>query len=61
MKKNDILDKISPDEALEILRQITKNDNDLKKNIKGSETFPCSDSLFTYLCTSRPFDLVNPE
>jgi len=33
MKKDDIFDKISPDEALEILRNITKTDNDLKKKI----------------------------
>ena len=31
--KNDIFDKISPDEALEILRQITKTDKNLKKKI----------------------------
>jgi len=31
--KNDILDKISPNEALEILRQITRTDKDLKKRI----------------------------
>ncbi len=33
MKKDDILDKISPDEALEILRQLTKIDNDLKTKV----------------------------
>jgi hypothetical protein len=33
MKKDDIFDKISPNEALEILRQITKTDKDLKKKI----------------------------
>ena len=33
MKKDDIFDKISPNEALEILRQITKIDNGLKKKI----------------------------
>jgi len=33
MKKDDILDKISPDEALEILRQLTKTDNELKTKI----------------------------
>jgi len=33
MKKDDIFDKISPNEALEILRRITKTDNDLKKKI----------------------------
>ncbi len=31
--KNDIFDKISPYEALEILRQITKTDKKLKKKI----------------------------
>jgi len=31
--KNDIFDKISPNEALEILRQITKTDKKLKKRI----------------------------
>jgi len=31
--KNDIFEKISPDEALEILRQITKTDKKLKKKI----------------------------
>lgn len=33
MKKDDIFEKISPDEALEILRQITKKDKNLKKKI----------------------------
>jgi len=31
--KNDIFDKISPNEALKILRQITKTDKNLKKRI----------------------------
>ena len=31
--KNDIFDKISPNEALKILRQITKTDKNLKKKI----------------------------
>lgn len=31
--KNDIFNKISPDEALEILRRITKTDKKLKKKI----------------------------
>ena len=33
MKKDDIFDKISPNEALEILRQITKTDKNLKNKI----------------------------
>jgi hypothetical protein len=33
MMKDDIFDKISPNEALKILRQITKTDKDLKKKI----------------------------
>ena len=31
--KDDIFNKISPDEALEILRQITKTDKKLKRRI----------------------------
>lgn len=31
--KNDILEKVSPNEALEILRRITKTDKELKKKI----------------------------
>jgi hypothetical protein len=33
MKKDDIFDKISPNEALKILRQIAKTDKNLKKKI----------------------------
>jgi hypothetical protein len=33
MRKNDIFDKITPDEALEILRQLTKTDNNLKTKV----------------------------
>ena len=33
MKKDDIFNKISPNEALEILRQLTKTDYNLKKKI----------------------------
>ena len=33
MKKDDIFDKISPNEALKILRQLTKADNDLKSKV----------------------------
>ena len=33
MKKDDIFEKLSPNEALEILRQITKTDKNLKKKI----------------------------
>ena len=33
MKKDDLLDKISPNEASEILRQITKTDKNLKRKI----------------------------
>jgi hypothetical protein len=33
VKNDDIFDKISPNEALEILRQITKTDKNLKKKI----------------------------
>ncbi len=33
MKKDDIFHKISPDEALEILKQLTKADNNLKTKI----------------------------
>jgi hypothetical protein len=33
MKKDDIFEKITPDEALKILRQLTKTDNDLKMKV----------------------------
>jgi hypothetical protein len=33
MTKDDIFDKITPDEAIEILRQLTETDNDLKTKI----------------------------
>jgi hypothetical protein len=33
MKKDDIFDKIYPNEALKILRQIAKTDKNLKKKI----------------------------
>ena len=35
MKKDDIFDKISPDEALEILRQITKTDKKLGARVRS--------------------------
>jgi hypothetical protein len=41
MRKDDIFDKISPDEALEILRQLTKTDNDLKTKV-----FKLAEDLF---------------